>query len=116
MNIDWNSLSEIVTGISAIVVAITAVCGLQTWKKQIKGETEYDLARRMLISVYEVREAISEFRNPWQSGVETEHAKKQKSLEGDYINEAQTQEALYWDRRSLIIACHTRCAERDPQH
>ena len=34
--------------VSGIILTTIAFLGLQTWKKQLKGNTEYNLARRFL--------------------------------------------------------------------
>ncbi len=51
-------------GLSA-VLAVAAVCGvwiarqgLKTWKYELRGRAEYDLARRLLLGAYAVRDAL----------------------------------------------------------
>lgn len=56
--------------ISTTILTIVAVLGLRTWKTQLKGKTEYELARRLLRSIYKVRDAISIVRNPFASSAE----------------------------------------------
>lgn len=56
------------------VVQAAAVCGgvwiawkgLQTWRAQLKGTTEYELARNLLRSVYKTKEAINHLRAPFR--------------------------------------------------
>ena len=43
---------EIILTIAAIIGVVVAFVGLRTWRKQLKGNTEYELARRFLHSVY----------------------------------------------------------------
>jgi hypothetical protein len=57
-------LKDIVTILGTATAAIVAVIGLQTWRKQIRGNAEYDLARRVLTAVYRVRDAIRNCRVP----------------------------------------------------
>jgi len=38
--------------------------GLSTWRKELKGKSEYELAKRVLKSVYKVREAFKHVRSP----------------------------------------------------
>ena len=47
-------VKDIVTALSALTAAIITVIGLSTWKKQLKIKTEYDLAQRLLKSVYKI--------------------------------------------------------------
>ncbi len=58
-------IRELVTIVSFIIGSYVALVGLSTWKKQIKGRTEYDLAKSALRTVYKAREAILFARNPF---------------------------------------------------
>ncbi len=63
---DWITATS--TGVIALATAsgvIVARMGLNTWKEQLKGTTEYDLARRLLLQLYKVRDAIGYVRNPF---------------------------------------------------
>jgi len=56
----WVALiKDIITGLAALTAAVIAIMGLQTWKKQLRGKTEYELAQRMLRAVYQFREALA---------------------------------------------------------
>jgi hypothetical protein len=57
-------IKDILLILVAILGAIVAILGLNTWRKQLKGNSEYELARRLLKSIYELREAIQIVRNP----------------------------------------------------
>jgi len=63
---------EFVIAGSALTGAIVAVLGLNTWKQQLKGSVEYELARRCLVTLYRYRDAIGRVRNPaiWTSEFE----------------------------------------------
>ncbi len=98
-------IKDIITGLSAFTAAVIAIMGLQAWKKQLKGKTEYELAQRLLRATYKVREAFSWVRNPFQSAAETSNAMKESNIEGDPINNpkvhAQSEGAVYekrWQR------------------
>src|SRR6266540_7384743 len=67
-------IKDIITGLSAATAAIIAIMGLQTWKKQLRGKTEYELAQRMAKATYKVREAVAGFRNPLSVGIEIQQA------------------------------------------
>jgi hypothetical protein len=75
MMIDWSLtvafIKDIATALAAAVGIYVALDGLSTWKKQLKGKTEYELARRLLKSVYKLRDAIDIVRNPLQTAGET---------------------------------------------
>ncbi len=49
--------------ISAILVAFFTFLGLHTWRKQLKGKSEYEKAKEVLKAVYTVRDAFNYVRN-----------------------------------------------------
>lgn len=49
----------------AITGAIVAVKGLNTWKRQISGQSDYNLSKNLLISIYKYRDAINSVRSPF---------------------------------------------------
>ena len=57
-------LKDIVLSGAAITGAIVAVKGLDTWQRQLKGQSEYELSRRILINVFKYRDAINGVRYP----------------------------------------------------
>ena len=63
-----------ITAAAAATGAIVAILGLRTWKAQLRGHTEYDLARRLLRSVFKVRDEIAGVRNPFMSAGEIQAA------------------------------------------
>jgi hypothetical protein len=54
----------VLTG-AAIVAGYVGLRGLGTWRRQLKGNTEYELAKSLLKAVYELREAIVSARFPF---------------------------------------------------
>jgi len=61
----WLSdVAQIVLAMSAAIGAIAAWKGVSTWRRELRGRTEYDLARRVLTGVYRVRDAIYHVRSP----------------------------------------------------
>ena len=63
LEINLSSFSDIIVGLSAALTAFFAWMGLSTWKRQHQGKIEYELARRLLRSVYNYRDAINSARN-----------------------------------------------------
>ncbi|OCH03062.1 hypothetical protein, partial [Aliivibrio fischeri] len=49
---------------AAITGAVVAVKGLGTWRRQLKGQSEYELSRRILVGLFKYRDAINSVRNP----------------------------------------------------
>lgn len=58
------AIKDILVGVSAVSAALFAYLGLTTWRKELKGKSEYQLAKEVLKSVYKVREAFKHVRNP----------------------------------------------------
>lgn len=50
---------------AALVAAYVGVRGLGTWQRQLRANTEYQLTKNLLTSLYEVREAIAGVRHPF---------------------------------------------------
>lgn len=49
---------------AAITGAYIAIKGLGTWRRQLKGQSEYDLSRRILVALFTYRDAIDGVRHP----------------------------------------------------
>ena len=59
-------MSSVLT-VAAIIASYVGLKGLSTWQRQLRGNTEYTLAKNILMSMYELREAISSIRSWIQS-------------------------------------------------
>lgn len=57
-------LKDLVLSGAAITGAVVAVKGLGTWQHQLKGQSEYELSRRILVTVFKYRDAINGVRHP----------------------------------------------------
>lgn len=75
---------ESLTAIATCVVAVATVAGvavasrgLRTWRAQLEGTAHFDLARRLLLAVYEVRDSIDNVRHPLLSSSEAAGADAQ---------------------------------------
>jgi hypothetical protein len=94
-------IRDIITGISALIVAIVAVIGLGTWKKQLKGKTEYEIAQKLLRAVYRVRRAINVIRNPFIGVAEIREAMNEANMvydPGAHVNNALNHELVFQKR------------------
>ncbi len=58
-------IKECVSILATIMAMIIAIWGVNSWKRQLKGSIEYDLARRLLKSTFQLREAIQAVRDPF---------------------------------------------------
>jgi hypothetical protein len=94
-------IKDIITALAALTAGIIAVLGLQTWKKQLKGKTEYELARRLLGAVYKLREAIRFVRTPFMSVGEISQALEEANIKLDQPdpNSGAIQERAVYQKR-----------------
>lgn len=60
----WNCIKDVVSIFGTIGLLLIGFLGLKTWKKQLKGTTEYTLAKKVMYSVYELELLINAVRNP----------------------------------------------------
>ena len=75
---------DALAAIFAAVAIIVSILGLRAWRKQITGKTEYEVARRLLLTVLKARDAVSALRAPFISGDEMAEAAKGKyEITGD---------------------------------
>lgn len=92
---------DIGTGAAALIGAGVAVVGLRTWRAQLRGKTEYELARRLLRGVFEIRDQVASVRNPFVSGEEMAAAFKEAGVEpkdGDVMRDKRTSGFVYQQR------------------
>ncbi|MCG7488125.1 hypothetical protein MHN79_01355 [Vibrio sp. Of14-4] len=57
-------IKDLILAGAALTGAIVAVKGLGTWKMQLKGQSEYELSRRILVTLFRYRDAINGVRHP----------------------------------------------------
>jgi hypothetical protein len=76
----------IVSG-AAIVGIVVAIKGLGTWQRQLRGQSEYELSRRILVSLYKYRDAINRLRHPaiWKHEIPIPSDSQAKGMSSDQI-------------------------------
>lgn len=57
-------LKDLVLTAAAVTGAYVAIKGLGTWRRQLRGQSEYELSRRILLTLFKYREAMNGARNP----------------------------------------------------
>lgn len=57
------NVSNVIVALAALGALYFAYRGIKTWQDELHGRNRYDLARRLLLNLYRVREAISQLRN-----------------------------------------------------
>jgi hypothetical protein len=71
--VEWGEpIKEFILTAVAVAAAVVAIIGLTTWRRQLGGTAEYELARRILKEVYQFREALQSVRFPFISVREME--------------------------------------------
>lgn len=65
------AIKDIGTTIAALGGLGIAYKGLTTWRRQLRGNSDFDLARRILRATYQMRDRIRSLRNPWMPIWET---------------------------------------------
>jgi len=91
-----NNNSEAIMAFSAVIVAGLAIYGIREWKRQIKGKTNYEIARRYLRASLSLRNAILYVRNPFIPVSEMQTALKEHGFGSDeYTDTIKTNTAVY---------------------
>ena len=79
------AFKEIAVGCSALAAAYFAYKGLSTWQRELKGKSEYLVAKDVLRAVYEVNEAFKHVRNP--AIYQYEYPKDMIDARGDLLSQ-----------------------------
>lgn len=62
--INWSLTKDIISIIGTLGALIIGGLGLFTWSRQLKGTSEYELAKKAILSTYEVQQALQSVRDP----------------------------------------------------
>jgi hypothetical protein len=74
-------IKDLVTIASIGIAGYVALRGLQTWRDQLKGTANYELAKRLLKATYKLRDALQGVRNPFISAGEIRQAVTEAQLD-----------------------------------
>ena len=88
------------------MVAAAAALGLQTWREQLKGAGNYEVARRVLRAALKTRDAIELVRSRFIFGGETEVAVKKSGRELSSYPEMRRHEEyelVVWQRWRRVV-------------
>ena len=95
-------LKDLVLSGAAITGAVVAVKGLGTWQRQLKGQSEYELSRRILVSEFKYRDAINGVRHPamWAYEMPSPPEEEAKTMSREQIRFYGTSKAYQarWDK------------------
>jgi len=80
---------DVCLSVAAIVTASVAIYGLRSWKKELSGKANFEVARGLIRSTYRLRDEISYGRSPFTSAHEFPKGY-------DPLNKAPEKEAEAW--------------------
>lgn len=58
-----SAITNIVFALAAVVGVVIAALGLSTWRHELHGQADFELARRIMRGVYELHNEIQQIRN-----------------------------------------------------
>ena len=95
-------LRDAIVSLAAVTGSVVAVKGLGTWRRQLKGQSEYELSRRILVALFKYRDAISGVRHPmmWAHEIPTPPAEQAEKMSREQISFYGTSKAYQarWDK------------------
>lgn len=86
-------MKEIIENIGLIVASITAIYGINAWRRELRGRKEYELAEELLSLLYDCRDRLRAIRSPFSRTTEgstresdpSETAEETKLLNRAYV-------------------------------
>jgi hypothetical protein len=105
--VNLSEIKDIIVGLAAIIGAVSALIGLQAWRRQLRGNTHYEVARRLLKAIYKTKRFIQQVRNPVIPAIESYQAIIAKQVEGTFKDidyEGKVAEAVYAIRWEKLMA------------
>lgn len=104
MNPEWvNAICSIVSTLAILFGAFLAYRGVDSWRRQLRGSTEYQLGLKILQSVYKIRNEIESTRNRYSLSSECDGRSK-KENEDARESSLRDQEYVYTQRLKTLIA------------
>lgn len=100
IGISFENISNVLVSVAAIITSGAAIIGISTWKKQIISKAEFDLATRLIKSVYDLRSSIEFVRSPIITRDEINLAKADVEIQGDL---GQGYKPDYWIQKALYV-------------
>ena len=76
MSFNWSDFWNAIQALAVFATAIIAFSGLRTWRQQLVGGRKFEIAEATVMTVYQLRMAVKEIRNPLVFGSEIEDALK----------------------------------------
>jgi hypothetical protein len=64
------AIKDVLVALAAAITAIVAIVGLTSWRRELKGKAEFEVARNLIRATYALRDAVQDSRAPFVSGGE----------------------------------------------
>lgn len=98
------AISAIVVAIAAIVAAVFARKGVNTYRREFVVKDQYDLAKRLLYSIYKVRDGFKHVRHPFMSVAEYPKEDSNKGTVDTNSRESQYKAVSYaYEKRWEVL-------------
>jgi hypothetical protein len=91
--VDWSLTKDIFSIIGTVGALVIGSFGLFTWRRQLRGTSEYELAKKAVFKAYEVQQALQTVRNPML------YLSKEEVEAGRHLEEEQR---IYNDRIAVL--------------
>jgi hypothetical protein len=92
--LNWSLTKDIVTIIGTAGALSIGVAGLSTWRRQLRGASQYDVAKRAVLLTYQVQDALQGVRRPML------YLRKEEIESGRKIEEEQR---IYDERMRTLL-------------
>lgn len=69
---DLQTIKDLILTITPVAAVLIALVGLSTWRRSLKGSHDFELSRRLLLSVYKSRDGLRAARNSFLQIVESD--------------------------------------------
>jgi hypothetical protein len=101
--INFSVIKDIATIIATITASCVAIYGVREWKRQLRGKTDYEIARNYLKTVLSLRESMKNTRNPFISVQEMKESLSENGLDSEESrNDKKMNRAVYSKRWEQI--------------
>lgn len=82
---------KIIESIAVIAAAAAAIWGISSWRREMKGKKEFELAEEVLSTLYEAKDKIRNIRSPWgysEEGKSRKRTEKESEEESKALDKA----------------------------
>lgn len=93
----WSEVLSTIESFAIVIASISAVKGINSWRKEAKWKRKYELMEEVLALYYEAQDAIAMIRNPWSFGGEGK-SKQRGEIEYSHDSEILEQANVVFER------------------